>query len=89
MYLVNALTFEAEWTKIYERDQVKDATFTKEDGREQDIKLMYSTEGRYLEDELACGFISIIAAINTLLRHSFRMRGSPLMNTLLLLTERR
>ena len=57
MYLINALAFEAEWTKIYEDDQVRDRTFTKEDGTEQDVELMYSTEGKYLEDRNATGFI--------------------------------
>ena len=28
MYLINALAFEAEWTEIYEKDQVRDKTFT-------------------------------------------------------------
>ena len=57
MYLINALAFEAEWTEIYEKNQVRDKTFTKEDGTKQDVELMYSTEGKYLEDENATGFI--------------------------------
>ena len=57
MYLINALAFEAEWNEIYERNQVRDRIFTKENGEEQEVKLMYSTEGRYLEDENATGFI--------------------------------
>ncbi|MBO5281270.1 MAG: serpin family protein, partial [Clostridia bacterium] len=57
MYLVNALAFEAEWTKYYEKHQVRDAVFTKEDGTKQDIELMYSNEGMYLEDERATGFV--------------------------------
>ena len=57
MYLINALAFEAEWTDIYEKNQVHDRTFTKEDGTKQDVELMYSTEGKYLEDENATGFI--------------------------------
>ena len=57
MYLINALAFEAEWTEIYKKDQVRDQTFTKEDGTKQDVELMYSTEGKYLEDENATGFI--------------------------------
>lgn len=57
MYLINALAFEAEWTEIYEKNQVYDRTFTKEDGTKQDVELMYSTEGKYLEDEDATGFI--------------------------------
>ena len=57
MYLVNALAFEAEWARIYESDQVYNRTFTKEDGTKQDVELMYSTEGEYLENENATGFI--------------------------------
>jgi len=57
MYLVNALVFEAEWSEIYEKSQVKTGTFTREDDSEQDIEFMYGTEGTYLEDEKATGFI--------------------------------
>ena len=57
MYLINALAFEAEWPSPYERNQVRDGKFTKEDGAKQDAKLMYDTVGTYLEDELATGFI--------------------------------
>lgn len=57
MYLVNALAFEAEWPKAYEKYQVRDGQFTKEDGTKQDAEFMYSTEGAYLEDENAAGFI--------------------------------
>ena len=57
MYLINALAFEAEWTKIYEKNQVHDRTFTREDGTKQDVELMYCSEGKYLEDENATGFI--------------------------------
>lgn len=56
MYLVNALAFEAEWMEIYEKQQVRDGKFTKEDGTKQDVKFMYGTEGTYLEDENAIGF---------------------------------
>jgi serpin B len=58
MYLVNALAFEAEWQKIYEKNQVRDGTFTGEDGTTQAVKMMYDTGSfRYLEDEKATGFI--------------------------------
>ena len=57
MYLVNALSFEAEWASVYEKAQVKDGTFTKEDGTEQDVELMYSGEFMYIEDGNATGFI--------------------------------
>ena len=57
MYLVNALAFEAEWSDIYEKSQVRDGKFTREDGTGQDAEFMYSTESAYLEDEKASGFI--------------------------------
>ena len=57
MYLVNALAFEAEWSEIYEKNQVRDGEFTKEDGTKQDVEFMYGTEGTYLEDENATGFM--------------------------------
>lgn len=57
MYLVNALAFDAEWQKVYEKHQVRDGEFTKEDGSKQDVEMMYGTEGRYLADGKAQGFI--------------------------------
>jgi serpin B len=57
MYLVNALAFEAEWADIYEKNQVRDGTFTKEDGTKQSAEFMYSDEYSYLEDEKATGFM--------------------------------
>lgn len=57
MYLVNALAFDAEWMSVYEKDQVRDGEFTKEDETKQRVEMMYSTEYNYLEDESATGFI--------------------------------
>ena len=57
MYLVNALAFDAEWQIIYKEDQIRNGTFTKEDGTTQNVELMYSDENRYLEDDRATGFI--------------------------------
>ncbi len=57
MYLVNALAFEGEWLDPYNEHQVHDSVFTTEDGMAQDVELMYSTEGNYLSDENATGFI--------------------------------
>ncbi len=57
-YLVNALSFDAEWEDIYRKDEIeKNRDFTKEDGTKQKADLMYSTEGRYLSDESASGFV--------------------------------
>lgn len=57
MYLVNALAFEAEWAEIYEKGQVRDGEFTKENGEKQKVKFMYSEEGKYLESHSAKGFV--------------------------------
>ncbi len=57
LYLVNALSFEAQWDEIYEKDQVQNGFFTKEDGTQQDVQMMRAQEYRYLEDGLASGFI--------------------------------
>ena len=62
MYLVNALVFEAEWSDVYENKQVKRGSFTNANGIAQSVDMMYSTEGRYIEDEDAVGFIKYYVA---------------------------
>lgn len=58
MYLINALTFEAEWAEKYESTQIwKDATFTTSLGNEQKVDMMKSVESWYLSDENATGFL--------------------------------
>lgn len=57
MYLINAIAFEAEWTKYYERGQVRDGEFTKDDGTKETADMMYSSEGEYLEGDNEIGFI--------------------------------
>ena len=57
MYLINALCFDAEWHDIYEDIQVREGTFTCEDGKKTQVEFMHSTENKYLEDDFATGFI--------------------------------
>ena len=57
MYLINAIAFEAEWTKYYEQGQVRDGEFTKDDGTKETADMMYSSEGEYLEGDNEIGFI--------------------------------
>lgn len=57
MYLVNALAFDAEWDENYEKERVKKEIFTKEDGTEQSAEFMHSSEGAYLKDKNAVGFM--------------------------------
>ncbi len=55
--LVNALAFEGKWEEPYESDQVWERTFTREDGAEQTVDMMFSQEFSYLEDGAAKGFL--------------------------------
>lgn len=57
MCLVNALAFDAEWSATYEKYQVREGTFTKEDGTKQEADFMYGEDHAYLEDEKATGFM--------------------------------
>ena len=58
LYLINALSFDAEWQNIYKESSVfNNRTFTKEDGTKQKFTIMYSEEATYLEDKKATGFI--------------------------------
>jgi len=57
MCLVNAIVFDAEWLSTYERDQVKEGVFIKENGSEEKADFMYGEEHAYFEDEMATGFM--------------------------------
>ena len=57
MYLINALAFDAEWASPYSEWNVYDGKFTREDGTALDVKMMRGSDGVYIEDENATGFI--------------------------------
>ncbi|MBQ4042806.1 MAG: serpin family protein [Clostridia bacterium] len=57
MLLANAVSFDAEWQDIYEKQQVRKTDFTGEDGTTVRTDMMYSTEYGYLADEYAEGFV--------------------------------
>lgn len=57
MYLVNALAFEAEWSRVYEKYDLREGEFKLETGEKQKAEFMYSNEGTYLEDQNAKGFM--------------------------------
>ena len=61
MFLINALCFDAKWQDPYKDSDVRDDTFTREDGSTKNVKMMYSTEHRYLENELVTGFLKYYA----------------------------
>ena len=60
-YLINALAFDAKWETPYEEGQAQEALFTTENGEARKVTLMYSEEGRYLEDENAVGLLKAYA----------------------------
>ncbi len=56
MYLINALSFDAEWAETYTDYQVSDDVFYGENG-EETVSFMYGEEYGYLDDGKAQGFI--------------------------------
>jgi serpin B len=61
MYLINAIAFDAEWEKIYNESNVLPGTFTSISGQKRDVQMMYSTEGVFLNDRDAMGFMKYYA----------------------------
>lgn len=57
LYLVNALSFEAQWMQIYQDFQVQEGCFTTESGLERPVEMMHSKEHLFLENEYATGFM--------------------------------
>ncbi|MCM1106937.1 MAG: serpin family protein [Blautia sp.] len=55
-YLINAVAFDAKWQEPYRKDQISQGIFTTEDGREQNVKVMYGEEFHYLEGDNETGF---------------------------------
>ena len=58
LYLINAVVFDAEWQKPYDKKyDVKESNFTDINGTKQNADFMHSTEYTYLDDGKATGFI--------------------------------
>ena len=57
MYLINALSFDAEWETIYFDYQIRKDFFTADDGTIQRVDMMVSGEDQYIEDDGAEGFM--------------------------------
>lgn len=56
MYLINALSFDAEWLSIYKDTSVREGEFTTQDGGKKTVDFMHSTEYGYIEVTNAIGF---------------------------------
>lgn len=57
LYLINALTFDAEWVTQYQPYQVRQQDFHAADGSTQTVSMMHSQESTYLQDGDAKGFL--------------------------------
>lgn len=57
MYLINALVFDAEWAKMYTKEQVESGKFYPSASAPQTTEFMYSNENKYIKDSNAQGFI--------------------------------
>lgn len=57
MYLINALVFDAEWEEVYNEVSVREGIFNDINGEKQAVKMMYSTEYRYIDTGKATGFV--------------------------------
>ena len=57
MYLINALAFDAEWSTVYNKENIYTGTFTSAAGDAQSVSMMTSVEGQYISTDGAEGFI--------------------------------
>ncbi len=57
MYLINALSFDDEWNEKYMKSSIEKSDFTNYNGKKKSVDMMYSSEGCYLHDKGAKGFI--------------------------------
>ena len=57
MYLINAISFDAEWQTVYSLDNVYKSTFTNLNSEQREVDMMFSKEGVYLQDVNAKGFL--------------------------------
>ena len=57
MYLLNAVSFSAEWEESFMLTQVQEREFIKEDGTVQRVEMMCREEDYYLQDLCADGFL--------------------------------
>ena len=56
-YLINAMTFDAEWASPYEPQSCSEGTFHASDGTEQTVTYLSGEERSYLEVAGATGFV--------------------------------
>lgn len=57
MYLINAISFDAEWEDPYDEYAIRDGSFTTHSGEQQTVPMMHSEESVYIADNRAAGFV--------------------------------
>lgn len=57
MYLINALSFDAEWHRIYNEGDIFTDVFYDEEENTEEVEFMFSKERKYLEGKTYTGFI--------------------------------
>lgn len=57
MYLINALSLEADWKKQYSENQITKGDFNKENGEIEKVDFMHDSLYKYIEGENEKGFI--------------------------------
>lgn len=57
MYLINAVSFDAEWENVYKENDIADGKFTNSEDKLMKVTMLCSDESIYLEDEDCKGFI--------------------------------
>lgn len=57
IHLLNAICFDGAWQSPYEKYQIRKDVFTSENGAQQTVDFMYSTESVYLEGDYETGFV--------------------------------
>ena len=57
MYLINTTLFDAKWQDEYEDNEIRDRDFTTVSGETTQVKMMYSDEHTYLENDFCTGLM--------------------------------
>lgn len=57
VFLINAIVFDAEWKKVYNKNDIYEGQFNTIDGTKQSTEFMRSEESIYLDDGRGKGFI--------------------------------
>ena len=57
IYLINTTLFDAKWQDEYEDNEIRDRDFTTVSGETTQVKMMYSDEHTYLENDFCTGLM--------------------------------